>query len=151
MAAFSLGRSRKVRRHADFQRIQSTTAHSGRATSAHFVFLVARTSGPADGPARLGLVVTRKVGCAVARNRVKRVCRECFRLTPGFVPPGVDLIVIARHGAPALGLAAARDEWRRAQGALRHRTREVLARGPDQPHVTSRPGTSPDDDGQEQA
>ena len=151
MRAYSLGRSRKVRRHADFQRIQSPLGHAGRATSAHFVFLVARTSGPADGPARLGLVVTKKVGSAVARNRVKRVCRECFRLTPGFVPPGVDLIVIARHGAPALGLAEAREEWRRAEGALRHRTREVLAREADQPHVTPRPGPPPDDDGQDHA
>ncbi len=151
MRAFSLGRSRRVRRHTDFQRIQSPLGQAGRATSAHFIFLVARTTGPADGPARLGLVVTRKLGGAVARNRVKRVCRECFRLTPGFVAPGVDLIVIARPGAPGLGLARALDEWRKAQGALRHRTREVLARGPDQPHVTLRPGAPPDDDGQDPA
>jgi ribonuclease P protein component len=113
------------------------------------VFLVARAplnaSGEA-GPARLGLVVTKKLGSAVDRNRVKRVCRECFRLWPDFVAAGVDLIVIARQGAPALGLAAVREEWSRAQGALRHRVREVLARpavathvGPHPSAQTSRP------------
>ncbi|MGO8997811.1 MAG: ribonuclease P protein component [Polyangiaceae bacterium] len=144
-------RSRKVRRHAEFQRIQSPASRSGRATSAHFVFLVAasvRGDGTAElARARLGLVVTKKVGNAVERNRVKRVCRECFRLWPDFVPPGVDLIVIARQGASALGLAEVREEWSRAQGALRHRVREVLAREASKPHVPARtagPAPPPD-------
>jgi ribonuclease P protein component len=147
-----LPRSRKVRRHADFQRIQSSSsrdpgkaekAHVGRATSAHFVFLVARTVGALDAPSRLGLVVTKKIGCAVERNRVKRVCRECFRLWPDFVPAGIDLIVIARQGAPRLGLAEVRDEWTRARGALRHRSREALAQTPTEPHVSARKPEDP--------
>jgi ribonuclease P protein component len=141
----------RVRKHSDFQRIQSAASRSGRATSAHFVFLVARspagvgTSGT-FGPARLGLVVTKKIGCAPERNRVKRLCRECFRRWPDFVPPGVDLLVIARQGAPQLSLADVRGEWSRAQGALRHRVREVLARESLQPHVSARPASSELDD-----
>lgn len=158
-----LPRSRKVRKHADFQRIQSPSSsrapvppekarpekpHVARATSPHFVFLVARTRarGAENAPSRLGLVVTKKIGSAVERNRVKRVCRECFRLWPEFVPPGIDLIVIARQGAPALGLAQVRDEWSRARGALRHGSREALARTPAEPHVAARePGPAPRD------
>jgi ribonuclease P protein component len=69
---------------------------------------------------------------------VKRVCRECFRLWPDFVPRGIDLVVIARQGAPLLGLSQVREEWSRARGALRHRSREALARAPEEPHVSAR-------------
>jgi ribonuclease P protein component len=138
----TLGRDRKVRRHADFQRIQSATGQAGRATTAHFVFLVARTPALAEGgKSRLGLVVTRKIGNAVVRNRIKRVCRECFRLEPDFLPPGVDVIVIARRGAEALGLAQVTEEWAKVKGALRHRARQALAQTPEEPHVS--PGSTP--------
>src|SRR5208283_4908571 len=100
---------------------------------------------------RLGLVVTKKVGSAVERNRVKRVCRECFRLWPDFVAAGVDLLVIARQGAPQLGLAQVREEWTRAQAALRHRVREVLAREAPRPHVSPGPSSPADDDGRNPA
>jgi ribonuclease P protein component len=53
-----------------------------------------------DGePARLGLVASRKVGGAVARNRGKRRVREWFRRCP-HLPAGADVIVILREGAP---------------------------------------------------
>jgi ribonuclease P protein component len=101
------------------------------------VFLVA-PSPEAGELSRLGIVVTKKIGSAVERNRVKRVCRDCFRLWPDFVAPGVDLIVIAKQGAPLLGLSQVREEWGRARGALQHRVREVLARTANQPHVSPR-------------
>lgn len=86
--------------------------------------------GTAPLPSRLGIVVTRKVGNATVRNRIKRVCRECFRLWPGFVPDEVDLVVIARDGAGLLPLAAVRDEWAKARPSLLKRCASVLA---DQP------------------
>ena len=113
---------------------------AGRATTAHFVFLLARA--PEGSPSRLGLVVTKKIGGAVQRNRIKRVCRECFRLTPGFLPAGVDLIVIARRGAEALGLAQVREEWGKAHGALRHHARQALAQPVAQPHDLPRASPS---------
>lgn len=114
--------------------------------SVHFVFLVARTTGPAGGSARLGLVVTKKIGGAVVRNRIKRLCRECFRLTPGLLPGGVDLVVIARRGAPELGLAEVRAEWLRVSGTLRYRAREALARSPEATHACARTAPQGDDD-----
>jgi ribonuclease P protein component len=88
------------------------------------------------GPARLGFIVTRKVGHAVARNRIKRVCRECFRSWDGLLPDGVDLVVVARQGAETLGLAETRAEWAKVSGLLRRRAEEALARGGDLPHVS---------------
>lgn len=78
-------------------------------------FKVVRGRGPA-GPARLGLVVSRKVGGAVARNRVKRLVREWFRRARPTLPPGLDVVVIARGGATRLGLA---DVDRELGGAVR--------------------------------
>jgi ribonuclease P protein component len=47
---------------------------------------------------RLGCSVSRKVGGAVVRNRVKRLFREAFRLEQAALPAGVDLVVIPRPG-----------------------------------------------------
>jgi ribonuclease P protein component len=71
----------------------------------------------------------------VRRNRVKRLCRECFRGLAEVLPRGVDLVVIAREGAPELGLAEVRAEWRAVEGLLKKRAAEALARagGPDHP------------------
>jgi len=134
VASFGFGRERRIRRRADFLRVQS---NGERATSRHFVLLVcAREASPsatvpASAPSRLGIVATRKVGDATMRNRIKRVCRECFRLWPGFVPDGIDLVVIAREGADALTLDGVRDEWSRARPALLKRCANVLRAKPE--------------------
>lgn len=49
--------------------------------------------------ARLGLSVSRKMGPAHHRNRLRRLYREAFRLTRGELPTGLDLVVIPRSPA----------------------------------------------------
>jgi ribonuclease P protein component len=88
--------------------------------------------------ARLGIVVTKKIGSSPQRNRIKRVCRECFRTWPELVPDGIDLVVIARNGAADLGLAEVRAEWERARPALLKRCAAVLGTKATKPQETAR-------------
>jgi ribonuclease P protein component len=126
----SYGRDRRIRRRADFLHVQS---EGKRATSPHFVLLVAARRADRDCPepraasSRLGVVVTKKVGNAVQRNRVKRLCREVFRLWPGYVHDGIDLVVIARGPAYELGLRDVKREWERARPTVLRNAAVVLA------------------------
>jgi ribonuclease P protein component len=115
---------RRLRKHGEFVLAQRSGRRVG---TPHFTLLVA-AQPPPPRPARLGMVVARRVGSAVRRNRVKRLCRECFRLLPELLPDGVDLVVIAREGAPELGLADVRAEWRAVASLLKKRAVEALAR-----------------------
>lgn len=89
-------RRARISRSGDFDAVY----RRGRsAANRHLVvYAFAREGQPPGAQARLGLSVSRKVGGAVERNRVKRVLRERFAaLTPG-LPPGIDVVVIARPG-----------------------------------------------------
>ena len=46
--------------------------------------------------------MTKKVGTAVQRNRIKRMVREVFRRNRSLFPPAHDLVFIAKRGAPGI-------------------------------------------------
>jgi ribonuclease P protein component len=98
--AAELRRAARLRDARDFQRVNRTGT---RRAGLHFVAVVA-VSGPVPvARPRLGLAVSRRVGNAVARNRVKRRVREWFRRERASLPAGTDWVVIARAGAAELG------------------------------------------------
>lgn len=58
-----------------------------------------------DGPTRLGITVSRRVGCAVTRNRLKRLVREVYRRHKPAFPAGAEFVVIARPEAAKIAYA----------------------------------------------
>jgi ribonuclease P protein component len=84
--------------------------------SRSFVLLVADQHGGAeDAPPRLGVTVSRRVGSAVVRSRVKRRFREWFRRHRDRFPRGKDVVLIAR---PAAASASAEEMGRELERAL---------------------------------
>lgn len=96
-----LRRADRIRSGKDFRRLQK---QGRRRVGAHLVVLC----GPGwdRSRTRLGLTVSRRVGNAVARNRVKRRVREWFRRERQGLSQGKDLVVIARRGAAELDTRA---------------------------------------------
>jgi ribonuclease P protein component len=85
----------KLTKAAEFQQVRRQgTRLRGQLVD---IYVLPRADG--HGP-RLGLVVSRKVGIAVARNRWKRLIRACMHLRAGILG-SVDLVVVAKTPPPA--------------------------------------------------
>jgi ribonuclease P protein component len=84
-----------------------------------FVLLV-RPRNDGDPAMRLGLTVSKKVGNAVTRNRMKRRFRELARaVLPEAGHEGADHVLIGRQSGIERDFALLADELRRALGKLR--------------------------------
>ncbi len=107
-------RAIRLRRSAEFQRL---TREGQRQVSRAFVLVIALAiSGEDVERVRLGVVVGRRVGNAVVRNRVKRRIREWFRHQRASLRRGVDVVVIGRAASAEL---SSRETWRDLDGLAR--------------------------------
>jgi ribonuclease P protein component len=101
-------RDHRVTRRPDYQACYDA---GRRLYSSNFIlFVYKRESGPEAW--RAGFAVSKKVGNAVARNRVKRVLREFFRLFGQGLPAQTDFIAVPKRqlNVAALSLGQVRAE-----------------------------------------
>ena len=105
----------RLRRKRDFERV----FRGGWRTGTREIRFVIRAND-LDHP-RLGLAVGRRVGNAVARNRLKRRLREVFRRHRDACPAPLDVVVIPQAGADALSFEALREQFVTGVGGWRPR------------------------------
>jgi ribonuclease P protein component len=84
----------RLRQRSDYVTVQT----AGKKLHGQHLLAIARRRTDATLGGRLGITVTRKVGNAVVRNRIKRLVREWMRLH-GWVPQGWDIVMVAKDSA----------------------------------------------------
>jgi len=83
----------RLRKRADFLAVRAGEKRRGR-----LFLLEVLDSGNRERPARTGITVTKKVGNAVERNRIRRRIREALRIkAAGDMTPGTDYVIVARR------------------------------------------------------
>jgi ribonuclease P protein component len=130
MTAGTSSRSGRLSRSAEFDRVY----RHGRSTANRHLVLYSFPNAASELP-RVGLSVSRKVGGAVQRNKVKRLLRAALAQNEGQLVVGHDLVVVARP--EALGLAE-REGADGMESALRELLERAGVRRPD-PSATAEP------------
>ncbi|MCI0685179.1 MAG: ribonuclease P protein component [Gemmataceae bacterium] len=87
---FTFRKAEHLRSPLDFRRVYA------RRCAASDAWLLVQACPNGLPHCRLGLSVSRKYGNAVARNRLRRLYREAFRLSKHDLPAGLDLVLIPR-------------------------------------------------------
>ena len=93
-----IAKEMRLRRRAEFLAVQG----EGVKVHGRHLLALARKRNDPELAGRLGITVTKKVGNAVVRNRIKRLLREWLRQN-GWVPRGWDIVLVAKDSAARQG------------------------------------------------
>lgn len=93
MSFQGLPKDRRLHLKNDFQQI----IHGGKRIQGQSLVLWYKPAPDGKTDCRLGIVVSKKLGGAVVRNRAKRLLREAFRLNRERLKSGTDYIFSPRH------------------------------------------------------
>ena len=88
------GKKYRIKRNKEISRV----FQQGRRASDSLIILRALPNADMGVCARLGVAVTKRHGGAVRRNRIKRLCREAFRLARCDLPSGYDFVILSHVG-----------------------------------------------------
>jgi len=115
----TFGKAGRIRKSEEYRAL-SINGH--RFYSDFFIIIYKKNRLPVS---RLGITVSKKVGNAVNRNRIKRVLREFFRLNRDILPDRLDINVIARKSCGKQTRTAIRDNF---ENSLKSIAAEVCIR-----------------------
>jgi ribonuclease P protein component len=90
MAIFSFSKCDRLRKRHEYL---SLSEYGKKISNKQFIALLVPSSTDRN---RLGVTCTKKVGCAVVRNSLKRCCREYFRLNRHQIMGEWDICLIAK-------------------------------------------------------
>ncbi|OGW67956.1 MAG: ribonuclease P protein component [Nitrospirae bacterium RIFCSPLOWO2_02_FULL_62_14] len=105
MARLSEDRSFFLKKSGDIERVKKT---GRRLPTPLFNLMSCRSDMP---HARVGVIVGKRLGGAVVRNRAKRLFRELARRVRGRLVPGRDLLIFPRHGALEAAPLVLQEAW----------------------------------------
>lgn len=94
-------RSHRLKKNEEFQEVFQKGS-----SAANKQFVVYATKKQGQAAFRVGISVSKKIGNAVIRNRVKRMIREAVTHLENIIQPDLDLVIIARPGTEEMTLEA---------------------------------------------
>jgi ribonuclease P protein component len=112
---FAFPRACRLLRSAEYASVRQ---RGERISTRFFIMYVAKSDAQTS---RLGLIVSRKVGASVRRNRAKRVLREVFRLHRGGLGPAVDIVSIVKRSSDRPAYGAYEKDFLEGMGLYRRR------------------------------
>lgn len=90
----NIGERQKLKKNSDFQRVYKESK-----SFANYLLVCYILRHPENPTRRVGFSVSKKMGKAVKRNRIKRLLREAYRLNQHLLVDGIDLVIIPRAKA----------------------------------------------------
>lgn len=114
----------RLRQRADFIAVANAARASGPA------FVVQRRPRDDDGPVRVGFTVTKKIGTATERNRIRRRLREVAKRVSISMRPHSDYVLVGRRAALNRDFALMLDDLRSALARVERRAKPELNDGP---------------------
>ncbi len=96
MGSHSLTKEERLCKKKDFVNLK----RNGRRYETRDMVIVTKPNGV--GIRRIGIIVSKKIGKATKRNRIKRLFRECFRQNKDIFPESHDILFIAKRDISGL-------------------------------------------------
>lgn len=107
-----MNKTEAMKLNKDFRRLY----YRGKSFAGKYIVVYTLRNGRKGN--RLGLTCGKTVGKAVARNRVKRLMRESYRLTEDNIKPGNDIVIVARSRSVYAKCPAVKKEFEYAAKKL---------------------------------